>query len=188
MYRDLLQCIYKASCCYETAEGNGQQAFPCYIRWVWPNPPPPYTYIHGHNTDVHRSILRGFLNLERMQYKVMLIATSMLISRRLDLLSINNPEFENYLDHMYPVVREIKDTQRSNSSVSNLDLLLSIRRDGKLHTNKRDDFNFHITNFLYLSSNIPSSPAYGVLSHCYTWGHPPNMDVLLWGQRDIPIS
>ena len=29
-------------------------------------------------------------------------------------------------------------------------------------TTKRDDFNFHITNFPFLSSNIPSSPAYGV--------------------------
>ena len=27
---------------------------------------------------------------------------------------------------------------------------------------KRDDFNFHITNFPFLSSNIPYSPAYGV--------------------------
>ena len=27
---------------------------------------------------------------------------------------------------------------------------------------KRDDFNFHIINFPFLSSNIPSSPAYGV--------------------------
>ena len=37
--------------------------------------------------------------------------------------------------------------------------------DGQLHTffyDKRDDFNFHITNFPFLSSNIPSSPAYGV--------------------------
>ena len=36
---------------------------------------------------------------------------------------------------------------------------------GQLHTSiydKRDDFNFHITNFPFLSSNIPSSPAYGV--------------------------
>ena len=46
-----------------------------------------------------------------------------------------------------------------------LDLLLSIGRDGQLHTSiydKRDDFNVHITNFPFLSSNIPSSPAYGV--------------------------
>ena len=27
---------------------------------------------------------------------------------------------------------------------------------------KRDDSNFHITNFPFLSSNIPTSPAYGV--------------------------
>ena len=46
-----------------------------------------------------------------------------------------------------------------------LDLLLSISRDGQLDTSlydKRDDFNFHVTNFPFLSNNIPSSPAYGV--------------------------
>ena len=58
-----------------------------------------------------------------------------------------------------------KDTTESNTSASYLDLLLSIGRDGQLRTSlydKRDDFNFHITNFPFLSSNIPSSPAYGV--------------------------
>ena len=57
------------------------------------------------------------------------------------------------------------DTTESNTSASYLDLLLSIGRDGQLRTSlydKRDDFNFHITNFPFLSSNIPSSPAYGV--------------------------
>ena len=52
-----------------------------------------------------------------------------------------------------------------NTSASDLDLLLSIGRDGQLHTSiydKRDDFNFHITYFPFLSSNIPTSPAYGV--------------------------
>ena len=66
---------------------------------------------------------------------------------------------------MYPVELEIKDTTERNISASYLDLLLSIGRDGQLHTSnyyKRDDFNFHITNFLFLSSNIPTSPAYGV--------------------------
>ena len=36
---------------------------------------------------------------------------------------------------------------------------------GKLSTrlyDKRDDFDFHIVNFPYLSSNIPSGPSYGV--------------------------
>ena len=80
-------------------------------------------------------------------------------------MSINNPEFENYLDQMYPVELEIKDTTERNTSDSNLDLLLSIESDGQLRTSlhdKRDDFNFHITNFPFLSSNIPSLPAYGV--------------------------
>ena len=66
---------------------------------------------------------------------------------------------------MYPVELEIKDTTESNTSASYLDFLLSIGRDGQLHTSiydKRDDFNFHITNFPFLSSNIPTSPAYGV--------------------------
>ena len=65
---------------------------------------------------------------------------------------------------MYPVYIEIKEMTESNTSASYLDLLLSIGRDGQ-HTSiydKCDDFNFHITNFPFMSSNIPISPAYGV--------------------------
>ena len=83
-----------------------------------------------------------------------------------DVLSINNPECENYLGQIYSVELEIKVTTESNTSASYLDLLLSIGRDGQLHTSiydKRDDLNFHITNFSFLSSNIPTSPAYSVL-------------------------
>ena len=82
-----------------------------------------------------------------------------------DELSINNPDFENYLGQMYCAELEIKNTTESNTSASYFDLLLSIGRDSQLRTSlcdKRDDFNFHITNFPFLSSNIPSSPAYGV--------------------------
>ena len=43
-----------------------------------------------------------------------------------DVLSINNPDFENYLGQMYPAELEIKDTTESNTSASYLDLLLSI--------------------------------------------------------------
>ena len=65
-----------------------------------------------------------------------------------DVLSINNPEFENYLGQMYPAELEIKDTTESTTSASYLALLLSIGRDGQLHTSiydKRNDFNFHIS-------------------------------------------
>ena len=82
-----------------------------------------------------------------------------------DVLSINNPYFENYLGQMYPPELEIKDTTESNTSASYLDLLLSIGRDGQLRTSlydKRDDFNFHMTNFPFLRSNIPSSPTYSI--------------------------
>ena len=82
-----------------------------------------------------------------------------------DVLSINNQEFENYLGQVYSVELQIKDTTESNTSASYLDLLLSIERDGQLHTSiydKRDDFSFHITNFPFLSSNIPTSPVNGV--------------------------
>ena len=82
-----------------------------------------------------------------------------------DVSSIDNPYFGNYLGQMYPAELEIKDTTESSTSASYLNLLLSIGRDGQLRTSlydKRDDFNFHITNIPFLSSNIPSSPPYGV--------------------------
>ena len=64
-----------------------------------------------------------------------------------------------------PPELEIKDTTENNTSAPYFDLLLSIGMDGQLRTSlyhKRDYFNFHITNFPFLSSNIPSPPAYGV--------------------------
>ena len=64
-----------------------------------------------------------------------------------------------------PLNLRSKTRRRANTSASYLDLLLSIESDGQLRTSlydKRDDFNFHITNFPFLSSNIPSLPAYGV--------------------------
>ena len=97
-----------------------------------------------------------------------------------DVLSINNPDFENYLGQTYPPELEIKDTMESNTSASYLDLLLSIGRDGQLHTSlydKRDDFNFHITNFPFLSSNIPSSLPIAFLSH--NSSDAPGLDILM---------
>ena len=73
---------------------------------------------------------------------------------------------------MCPAELEIKDTTESNTSASYLDLLLSIEGGGRLLTSlydKRDDFNFHITNFPFLDSNIPPSPAYGVFISQLIW-------------------
>ena len=59
---------------------------------------------------------------------------------------------------------EIKETTETSASSSYLDCYLYID-NGKLTTrlyDKRDDFNFPSVNFPFLSSNIPSAPAYGV--------------------------
>ena len=82
-----------------------------------------------------------------------------------DVLSINNPEFENYLGQMYPVELEIKDMTESSISASYLELLVWIWREDQLHNtiyDKRDHFNFHVTNLPFLSSNIPALPAFSV--------------------------
>ena len=47
-------------------------------------------------------------------------------------LSINNPQFENYLGQMYPVELRIKGITEGNES--NLDLLISMGRDSQVHT------------------------------------------------------
>ena len=96
------------------------------------------------------------------------------------------PKIRNYHSQMYSAELEINDTTESTTSASYLDLLLSIGRDGQLHNsiyNKRDDFNFHIRNCLFLSSNIPFS-----LNLYDTPGLDPRMNVLFWGPSDFSVS
>ena len=82
-----------------------------------------------------------------------------------DVLSLNNPKFGDYVDRIYPIELEIKDTTDTARSASYLDLHLEIDNEGRLRTklyDKRDDFNFPIVNFPFICSNIPAAPAYGV--------------------------
>jgi hypothetical protein len=82
-----------------------------------------------------------------------------------NVLSINNDQFHSYVDSIYPSELEIKDTPKSSTSASYLDVLLDIDAGGKLTIqlyDKRDDFNFAMVNFPYTCSNIPQLPAYGV--------------------------
>ena len=82
-----------------------------------------------------------------------------------DVLSLNNPQFKDYLHLIYPKELEIKDTTDTSKSASYLDLFLFIDDNGRLKSklyDKRDDFNFKIVNFPFLCGNIPASPAYGV--------------------------
>ena len=81
-----------------------------------------------------------------------------------DVLSINNPDFSNWISLIYLSELEIKETTDTASSALFLDIYLEFDSSGHLSTriyDKRDDFNFEIINFPNLSSNIPTSP-YGV--------------------------
>ena len=110
-----------------------------------------------------------------------------------DVLSINNIEFENYLGQMYPVEFENKDTTESNTSASYLDLLLSIGRDGQLHTSIHDKCDDSIsTSQIFLSwvaIFLPRPPMTSLFLSLYGIpGLAPRMDVLSWGRRDFQIS
>ena len=69
---------------------------------------------------------------------------------------------------------------------------MSIWRDCQLHTSindRRDHFNFYITKFPFLSSNIPYSPVYGVfisLLKRYTWACSSYV-FLFRGSDDFPV-
>jgi hypothetical protein len=82
-----------------------------------------------------------------------------------DVLSLNNSRFGDFVDRIYPIELEIKDTTDTNRCASYLDLHLEIDSECRLrtkHYDKRDDFNFPIVNFPFICSNIPAVPAYGV--------------------------
>ena len=77
-----------------------------------------------------------------------------------DVLSLNI-----YVNRIYPIEPEIKDTTDTDRSASYLKLHLEIDSEGRLRTtlyDKRDPFNFPIVNFPFMCSNIAAAPTYGV--------------------------
>ena len=82
-----------------------------------------------------------------------------------DVLSLNNSRFGDFVDRIYPIELEIKDTTDTDRSASYLDLHLEIDSEGRLRTklyDKRDDLNFPIVNLPFICSNIPAAPAHEV--------------------------
>ena len=77
--------------------------------------------------------------------------------------AIHNSKFADFVYHTYPIEFEIKYTTDTDRSAAYLDLHLEINGEGLLRTelyDKRDDFNFHIVNFPFICSNIPTAPEY----------------------------
>ena len=82
-----------------------------------------------------------------------------------DVISLNNSRFGDFVDRIYPIELEIKDTTDTNRSASYLDLHIEIDSECRLRTklyDKTDDFNFPIVNFPFICSNIPAAPTDGV--------------------------
>ena len=73
-----------------------------------------------------------------------------------DVLSLNNSRFGDFVDRIYPIELEIKDTTDTDRFASYLDLHLEIDNEGLLRTklyDTRNDFNFPIVNFhLYVAT------------------------------------
>ena len=80
-------------------------------------------------------------------------------------LSFNNKRFKEFISDIYPKELTISETTESTSIASYLDLLFIRDKSNNITTklcDKRDAFGFRNVNFPFMSSNIPSAPAYGV--------------------------
>jgi hypothetical protein len=72
-----------------------------------------------------------------------------------DVLSLNNSRLGDFIDRIYPIGLEIKDTTDTDTSASYLDLHFEIDSEGRLRTkldDKRDAFKFPIVNFPFICS------------------------------------
>ena len=70
-----------------------------------------------------------------------------------DLLTLNNPAFDNAIDDIYPPELQLKKTTECPTTLSYLDIRITID-NGKYSTavfDKKDSFTFNIVNFPQIS-------------------------------------
>ena len=82
-----------------------------------------------------------------------------------NLTSFNNKTFKEFISDIYPKELTISESTESTSIASYPDLLFTRDKSNNITTklyDKCDAFGFQIVNFPFMSSNIPSAPAYGV--------------------------
>ena len=82
-----------------------------------------------------------------------------------DLISFKNKGFKEFISDIYPKELTVSKDTEFTSFASDLDLLFTRGKSNNITTklyDKRDAFGFLIVNFHFMSSNIPSAPAYGV--------------------------
>ena len=79
-----------------------------------------------------------------------------------DLIVFSNKKLS---DKLFPSQLTVKKANKPDHLASYLDFTFIIDTGSKLSTNlydKRGDFDFHVVNFPFFSSNIPSGPSHGV--------------------------
>ena len=82
-----------------------------------------------------------------------------------DLIVFHNKKFGDYVKGICPCQITVEKANTSDDLANYLDLTFITESNNRLYTklyDKRDDCDFHIVNFPFLSSNIPSSLSYGV--------------------------
>ena len=126
----------------------------CFVAWL---------------TESNNSVLLEFAGSLRVSFLTLArkLARRFNLSYRYidDLISFNNKRFKEFISDTYPKELTISETTESTSVASYLDLLFTLDRSNNITTklyDKRDAFGFHIVNFPFMSSNIPSASAYGV--------------------------
>ena len=86
-----------------------------------------------------------------------------LISR--STIQMNNSKFGDFVDRIYLIELQIKDTTDTARSASYLDINLKIDSDVWVRTkpyDKGNDYNFRIVNLPFICNNISEVPAYRI--------------------------
>ena len=81
-----------------------------------------------------------------------------------DLLNIDNINFDQMVDRIYPTELQLNRANSSDTEAPFFDLNLRIS-NGTVSTNiydKRDDFDFDIVNFHFLDGDVPRRTSFGV--------------------------
>ena len=81
--------------------------------------------------------IQGLLNKKKQPVRFLYID---------DVFSLHNCKFCYFVDHIYPIEFEIKDTTYTDRSVAYLDIHLDIDSEGRIRTNLHDKDHFHFSN------------------------------------------
>jgi hypothetical protein len=115
----------------------------CYVWWTCFSTDSRYTYGYQLCSSSRRLVplfIWGWLHTGPLQKNEKKLARSFNFTFRYidDVLSLNDARFGDFLDRIYPIELEIKDTTDTDRSASYLDLHLEIDSEGRLRTKLYD--------------------------------------------------